>query len=321
MTLVRGDILQNRYRITSLLAQGGMAAVYRGWHTTLNIPIAIKEMHPQPGLDAQTLAQLRQQFRQEAAILARLEHPNLVDVLDFFEEGDNSYLIMDMVAGESLADCVEREGALPERVVWKWAKQLLHALEYCHSQSIIHRDIKPSNIIIRPDNEVILVDFGLVKLWDPNDPNTKVAMQGMGTPEYAAPEQYGIGQGYTDQRSDIYSLGATLYHALTGEAPMTATDRTADVRAFKSVQELNPAIGDRIDGIILHALELRIADRFDSATEMKAAFNEAKPPYRRRQYQPAGQPAKWIRLAAGILLGALAFLVLVIGLAIAIAQP
>ncbi|MBN1977429.1 MAG: serine/threonine protein kinase [Anaerolineae bacterium] len=321
MSLVKGDILQNRYRITSLLAQGGMAAVYRGWHTTLNVSIAIKEMRPQPGLDAQMLAQLRQQFRQEAAILARLEHPNLVDVLDFFEDGDNSYLVMDMVSGESLADRVESEGALPEREVWKWAKQLLRALEYCHSQGVIHRDVKPSNIIIRPDGEVVLVDFGLVKLWDPDDPNTKVVMQGMGTPEYAAPEQYGMGQGYTDPRSDIYSLGATLYHALTGEPPMTATDRTADVKAFKSVRELNPAVGARMDGVIMHALELRIADRFDSAAEMKAAFNEAKSPYRRRQYRPASRSTKWIRLTVGIILGALAFLLLVVGLAMAIAQP
>ena len=142
MPLSKGDILQNRYRITSLLAQGGMACIYRGWHTTLNIPIAIKEMLPQPGLDAQTLTSIRDQFKKEAGILAQLEHPSLVDVLDFFEEGDNAYLIMDLIEGESLADMIERERSLPERVVWKWAKRLLNALEYCHDHDVIHRDIK-----------------------------------------------------------------------------------------------------------------------------------------------------------------------------------
>jgi len=321
MALIRGDVLQSRYRITALLARGGMAAIYRGWHTTLDAPIAIKEMRPQPGLDAQTLAQLRQQFRQEAAILARLEHPNLVGVLDFFEEGDKAYLVMTLVEGESLAERIEREGALPEDQVLQWADRLLDALAYCHSQGIIHRDVKPASIIIRPDGQPVLVDFGLVKLWDPGDPHTRTVMRGMGTPEYASPEQYGAQPGHIDPRSDLYGLGATLYHALAGEVPPTATDRTAGVKAFKSAQELNPAVGDRMDGVVMHALELRVADRFDSATEMKAAFNKTKPPYRRRQYRLASRSTKWIRVSIGILLGALAFLILVVGLAMAIAQP
>jgi serine/threonine protein kinase len=324
MTLTRGDVLQNRYRITSLLAQGGMAAVYRGWHTTLNVPIAIKEMRPQPRLDAQTLAQLRQQFRQEAAILARLEHPNLVDVLDFFEEGDKAYLVMTLVEGKSLTELIEREGALPEDQVLQWADQLLDALAYCHSQGVIHRDVKPSNILICPDGRPVLVDFGLVKLWDPDDPHTRTVMQGMGTPEYAPPEQYGAQPGHTGPRSDLYGLGATLYHALTGEAPLTATDRTAGIRQFDSVRDLNSQVSARTDAAIAMAMELRVVDRFDSAAEMRAAFNEAKPLYyRRQQYKsasPTSQSTKWIRLAVGIILGALAFLLLVIGLAVAITQ-
>jgi eukaryotic-like serine/threonine-protein kinase len=320
MTLARGDVLQNRYRIVSLLAQGGMAAVYRGWHTTLNVPIAIKEMRPQPELDAQMLAQLRQQFRQEAAILARLEHPNLVDVLDFFEEGDKAYLVMTFIEGESLTEQIEREGALPEDRVLQWADQLLDALAYCHSQGIVHRDVKPSNIIIRPDGQAVLVDFGLVKLWDPDDPHTRTVMQGMGTPEYAPPEQYGAQPGHTDPRSDLYGLGATLYHALAGESPLTATDRMAGIRRFNSVQDLNPQVSARTDAAIAMAMELRVFDRFENAAEMKAALDKTKPPYRRRQYQPTSRPAKWIRLAVGIILGALAFLLLVIGLAMAISQ-
>ncbi|MFN3763850.1 MAG: serine/threonine-protein kinase, partial [Anaerolineae bacterium] len=167
MPLAPDQMLQNRYRILSMLGQGGMGAVYRAWDTRLEVAVAVKEMTPQPGLDPQTLAQLRQQFRQEATILARLSHPHLVRVGDFFEEGGNAYLVMDFVEGHSLADIIGQYGALPENQVLGWAAQLLDALAYCHSKGIIHRDIKPQNVIIRPDGRAVLVDFGLVKLWDP----------------------------------------------------------------------------------------------------------------------------------------------------------
>ncbi|MBN1810787.1 MAG: protein kinase [Anaerolineae bacterium] len=324
MALIRGDVLQNRYRITALLARGGMAAIYRGWHTTLKKPIAIKEMRPQPGIDAQTLVHLRQQFRQEAAILARLEHPNLVNVLDFFEEGDKAYLVMDLVEGESLAEQIEREGALPEDQVLKWADQLLDALAHCHSRGAIHRDVKPANIIIRPDGRPVLVDFGLVKLWDPDDPNTKTVMQGMGTPEYAPPEQYGARPGHTDPRSDLYSLGATLYHALAGETPMTATERMAGIQQFKSPQELNPRVSARINATIMTAIELRVTDRFESAAEMRAALDMTVPaplPQVRLQSRAAKPSPRWVKALFGIVMGAIAFLILVVGLVMAIAQP
>jgi len=168
--LTTGTVLQSRYRIVSLLGQGGMGAVYRAWHLTLNMPLAIKEMVPQPELDTQMLGQLRQQFQQEAAVLARLNHPNLVRVIDHFEEEGSVYLVMDFVEGESLADRIAREGALPEDEVLAWAGQLLDALDHCHGQGMIHRDIKPQNVIVRPDGRVVLVDFGLVKLWNVTDP-------------------------------------------------------------------------------------------------------------------------------------------------------
>ena len=114
-----------------------------------------------------------------------------------------------------------------EEQVVAWSGQLLEALAYCHSQGIIHRDIKPQNIIISPDGQAVLVDFGLVKLWNPNDPKTRTAVRGIGTPQYAPPEQYELEAGHTDPRSDLYSLGATMYHALTGQSPPTATLRIA----------------------------------------------------------------------------------------------
>ena len=225
MPLSTGQVLQQRYRVVSALGRGGMGAVYRGWDMRLDVSVAIKEMTPQPGLDVHTLAKLRQQFQQEATVLARLKHPHLVRVTDFFEELGNAYLVMDFVEGESLAERISQRGPLPEAEVLTWTKQLLDAVAYCHSQGIIHRDIKPQNVVIRSDGQAVLVDFGLVKLWDPGDPRTKTVMRGLGTPEYAPPEQYEADTGHTDPRSDIYSVGATLYHALVGQAPMTATLR------------------------------------------------------------------------------------------------
>jgi len=203
-------MIENRYRIVKLLGQGGMGAVYRAWDMRLNRPIALKEMIPQAGLDATMLAQLRQQFEQEAQVLGTLVHPSLVRVTDYFSWQNNEYLVMDFVEGESLAERIEREGAQSETQTLTWGGQLLDALSYCHGQGILHRDIKPQNIIITPDGRAVLVDFGLVKLWDPNDPHTRTVMRGAGTPEYAPPEQYDMGMGHTDPRSDIYSLGATI---------------------------------------------------------------------------------------------------------------
>jgi formylglycine-generating enzyme required for sulfatase activity len=270
--LATGTILQGRYRVAAPLGQGGMAAVYRVWDMRLNAPLALKEMTPQPGLDAATLTQLRRQFEQEASVLANLSHPFLVDVTDYFEEGGNDYLVMKFVEGESLADCIAREGALPEDRVLAWADQLLDALDYCHEQGVIHRDIKPQNVIIRADGRAVLVDFGLVKLWDPSDPRTRTAMRGMGTPEYAPPEQYSTQASHTDPRSDIYGLGATLYHALTGQAPVEAVDRTAGLSPFSEARDLNPRVSAETSATVSRAMELPVHARFQSAAEMRAAL-------------------------------------------------
>jgi serine/threonine-protein kinase len=254
-----------------------MGAVYRAWDTRLKKPVALKEMVAQPGLDPKTLIQLRQQFEQEAVTMARLKHNHLVGVTDFFEERGNAYLVMEFVEGESLRKHIEREGSLPEGRVLTWAEQLLDALEYCHSQGIIHRDISPQNVIIRPDGWAVLVDFGLVKLWDPRDPRTRTAMQGVGKPEYAPPEQYDAQSGHTDVRSDVYSLGATLYHALTGKAPPTVTQRIVDSDALPALRKLKPQIGAGLAGAIMRSLELAPSARFSTAAEMKRALGFEAP--------------------------------------------
>ncbi|MDX9954135.1 MAG: right-handed parallel beta-helix repeat-containing protein [Anaerolineae bacterium] len=281
MPLTISQMLQGRYRIAARLGEGGMGAVYRAWDTRLHVSVAVKELIPQPGLDSGLLAQLRQQFEQEAVTLARLSHPNLVRVTDFFEEGGNAYLVMEFLEGESLADTIAHHGPVPEPQVLQWTTQLLDALAYCHEQGIVHRDIKPQNILLRPDGRAVLVDFGLVKLWNPRDPRTQMVVRGMGTPEYAPPEQYDTATGHTDARSDIYSLGATLYHALTGQAPPTATQRMANPRSFPAPRALNAQIKPGIEGIILKAMAIDMSERFQSAQAMRSTLAEVragKPP-------------------------------------------
>jgi serine/threonine protein kinase len=245
-------------------------------------------MTPQPDLDEDLLAELRQQFRREATLLARLDHPNLVRVIDFFEEQDNAYLVMSFVEGESLFEKVLRGGALSEFAVLKWTEHLLSALAYCHARGVIHRDIKPHNVIIRSDGQAVLVDFGLVKLWDPNDPQTKTAMRGMGTPEYAPPEQYDVDTGHTDQRSDIYSLGATLYHILVGKAPPTATMRMAYPERFERAWVDAPHVGQRVREVISIAMELASSKRWNDALEMGTALgmdvSDWEPPAEDQQF-------------------------------------
>ena len=275
MILETGEVIDGRYRVVEHLAQGGMGAVYRGWDTRLRRPVALKEMKPQPGIDEAMLEQLRQQFEHEAQLLATLSHPNLVRVTDYFAWEGKQYLVMDFVEGEDLADRIKRQGAQSQDQVLHWSDQLLDALGYCHDCGLVHRDVKPRNIVITPDERAILVDFGLVKLWNPDAPETRTAMRGAGTPEYSPPEQYDGGMGHTDPRSDIYSLGATLYHAVTGQAPPTATRRMANPASFTPPRQINAAITSQTEEAILKAMEVSMECRFQSAEAMRRALRTA----------------------------------------------
>ena len=275
MPLSTGQTLQNRYRILSLLGQGGMGAVYQAWDLALNRHCAVKEMIPDPNVDPQALAGVRAQFRREAQTLANLSHPNLPRVTDYFSLAGNEYLVMDFIEGENLQDALDRSCGQPldEAQALDWARQLLDALEYCHARGVIHRDIKPANVRLTPEGRAVLVDFGLVKLYDPANPKTATVIHGLGTPEYTPLEQYDVGKGHTDARSDLYSLGATLFHLLTGQAPPTATQRVVNPASFVPPCSLNHQLKPSTETAILQAMELKPDHRFQSAAEMRAALS------------------------------------------------
>ena len=267
-----GHTLQGRYTVRDHLGQGGMGSVYRAYDHRLSLDVAVKEFTPPPGLRPEELPQLREQFRREATTLARLNHPGVVNVSDFFEEDSRAFLVMSLVQGENLAERIERGGPLPEAAVARLGAQLLEALDYCHQHQVLHRDIKPNNIILLPDGAPVLVDFGLVKLWNPANPTTHTLMRGMGTPHYASPEQYGFAAGHTDARSDIYSVGATLYYTLTAQAPPVATDRMLRPELMAPLAAVAPWLSPDMAGAVSQALELQPDARFAGAAAMRAAL-------------------------------------------------
>jgi serine/threonine-protein kinase len=228
---------------------------------------AIKEILLGLGMDETAHAQAQEQFHREASILARLDHPNLPKVSDYFFDSDHDFLVMDFVPGRDLKEVMDEARSagrfLEEHDVLNWAAQLCDALDYLHTQEtpVVHRDIKPGNIKLTPDGRIKLVDFGLVKLLAAGDDRTITVLQGRGTAAYTPLEQYGGDVGHTDVRSDIYSFGATLYHLLTNQTPADAKQLFLHPDTLAAPSELNPRISQRVEQAILHAMEIHPADR------------------------------------------------------------
>jgi serine/threonine protein kinase len=271
LDIVSADtILWSRYRILDLVGQGGMGAIYQAEDLRLEgRRCAIKEVAPDTGASKEYQEQSHAAFHREASILARLDHPNLPKVSDFFSFNGRDYLVMDFVPGQDLREIIEnarhKQTFIPEEQVLTWAEQLISALEYLHQQDppVLHRDIKPSNIKLTPNGTIKLVDFGLVKLMVPDDNRTVTVLQGRATIQYAPLEQIGGDAGYTDSRSDIYSLGATLYHLLTNEPPPDAKTRYIRAKQHNQlrVRDLNPNVSLQTEQAILHALGLHPEER------------------------------------------------------------
>jgi serine/threonine-protein kinase len=213
----------------------------------------------------------------EATILARLDHPNLPKVSDFFSNGPRDYLVMDFVPGSDLRTLLlearRKKTFLDEKEVLSWADQLASALTFLHSQEppIVHRDIKPSNLKLMPHGLIKLVDFGLVKILAPEEVTITI-IQGQGTALYTPLEQYGGSDSHTDIRSDIYAFGATLYHLLTNESPADARKRFLHPDSLVPLRQINPAITPRVERAVLWAMSLHPDERPPSIDEFRLAL-------------------------------------------------
>ena len=268
MILERDTLLHKRYRIQGNLGQGGMGSVYHAIDENLGMTVAVKE-------NLFTTDEYARQFRLEAVILANIRHPNLPRVSDHFViAGEGQYLVMDFIDGEDLRQRMERVGVLPEEEVIHIGAAICDALSYLHARrpSILHRDIKPGNVKIAPDGHIFLVDFGLAKVVQGNQATTTGA-RAM-TPGYSPPEQYGTAR--TDSRTDIYSLGATLYAALTGVIPEDGLARAMDNAQLTPVRKRNPDVSRRLSAVIEKAMEVDPGDRYQTAEEFKLALLNSK---------------------------------------------
>lgn len=288
-----GDLLRERYRIREIIGHGGMGSIYLAEDQRLPGRLcAVKQVRNDPNLSDAHRAQTREQFYREASVLARLDHPNLPKVSDFFSESDNDYLVMDYVPGDDLKSRLDQarcKGSfLAQKEVLQWAAQISDALDYLHQQEppVIHRDIKPSNLKLTPSGLVKLVDFGLVKQMVP-DEMTITVIQGRGTALYTPLEQYGGDAGHTDPRSDIYAFGATLYHLLTGRSPAEAKNRFLQPSALTPPRAIVPSIDPHVEQAILWAMALHPNHRpQDIQTFQKALFGVTQIPSMAR-FNPA----------------------------------
>lgn len=288
-----GTTLYQRYRIIGLIGSGGMGAVYLADDNRLDgRRCAVKETRLLPGLSDRAVQAMRDQFHREASTLARLDHPNLPKVSDYFSAGDRDYLVMDYVPGPDLhqmaADAHRQDRFLGEAKVLDWATQLCDALSYLHNQKppVLHRDVKPANIKLTPEGRVKLVDFGLVKPLDPDDPQTMTGLHGVGSLPYTPMEQYVDEIGHTDPRSDLYALGATLYHLLTGQAPPSAQARFLNPSVLIPPRRINPALAPALEESILLAMALHPHERPTSIGEWQAVLAGKPGPI-----APPGAPA------------------------------
>ena len=270
----RGSLLNRRYRIVEILGQGGMAAVYRAIDENLGLEVAVKE-------NLFTTDEYARQFRLEATILANLRHPNLPRVSDHFViEQQGQYLIMDYIEGEDLRQRLDRLGPLPEQEVIIIGVAICDAMMYMHSRKpmVLHRDIKPGNVRITPHGHIYLVDFGLAKIVQGREA-TSTGARAM-TPGYSPPEQYGTAR--TDHRSDIYSLGATLYSALSDQLPEDGLARAMDQASLTPVRQYNPRVSKRFAGVIERCLEVRPDNRYQSAEELQRDMLDSRSTTRRK---------------------------------------
>jgi serine/threonine-protein kinase len=281
---VAGEIIEG-YEITGEIGRGGMGRVYSATHQVTGQEVALKMLLPQLSADRR----IRGRFFNEARVLAKLEHPNLVPLLGFIESGTRAFIIMPFIRGETLERALRREGRLPLPRVAELFSQMCAGIEHVHSHELLHRDLKPSNVIIRPDGRVMITDFGIARVVGAE----KITLPGMvvGTAEYLAPEQ-ASGTSRDDKRSDVYALGIVLYEMLTGRVPFEHPNAGEVLQRQVSAPPppprlVVPTLSEAIEAVVLRALQKDPERRFQSATE----FSDAALAALRRGTPPAPAPA------------------------------
>jgi eukaryotic-like serine/threonine-protein kinase len=272
-----GSVIDGKYEILKLIGKGGMSKVYLAMDKRLNKQWAVKEIE-KSGRDKRNNEVVIQSAIAEAHLIKRLDHPALPRIVDIIENNNIIYVVMDYIEGEPLNKIIDDYGAQPQDVVIDWAMQLCDVLDYLHTSNppIIYRDMKPANVMLRPDGSLKLIDFGIAREFKEENIEDTVSL---GTKGYAAPEQFG-GKGQTDARTDVYCLGVTLYHLVTGQNPSDPPYEIYPIRDW------NPNLSGGLERIIEKCTQLNPDDRYQSCAELLYALNhyeEVDDTYRTKQ--------------------------------------
>jgi serine/threonine protein kinase len=283
-TLPNNFQLNDRYSISHQIGQGGFGITYKAFDSKLERKICIKELfikgHSRRkeswSLSFQSIENIdfkyfKKKFLEEARKLAQYNHPNIVKVLDYFESNNTAYMVMDFIEGKNLKDYVLEKNKLNEHEALDIFTQLLDATKAIHDKNHLHRDIKPDNILITPENEAILIDFGTAKFHDESNDSGNTSTLVLLSHGYSPPEQYS-NQNKKDKYTDIYALGATFYFMLTGEKPLQATDRT--INELKPISSFNPNLSKQVENAIMKAMELNPIKRFLTVKELENAISQ-----------------------------------------------
>ncbi len=275
-----GSLVDGKYKILNKIGQGGMSIVYLAMNEKANKQWAVKEVRKDGIRDFEVV---KQGLMVETEMLKRLSHPSLPSIVDVIEEEDTFLIVMDYIQGNPLSRKLEESGPQPQERVIAWAKQLCDVLGYLHTRkpAIIYRDMKPANVMLKPDGDVMLIDFGTAREFkEKNVADTTC----LGTVGYAAPEQFG-GMGQTDARTDIYSLGATLYHLVTGQNPCKPPYE------IKPIRGINPSLSQGLEQILLKCTSRNPKERYQSAAELMydlEHYDELDDLYRRKRRNKMG---------------------------------
>ncbi len=261
-------VYSGRYEITHLVARGGMAQVYRAVDRQLDRPVALKVLFPELSVDKTFV----ERFRREAQAAANLSHPNIVPVFDWGEDDGSYFIVMEYVDGRALSAVLKDPEPMPPRQIANIGAGVAAALAFAHRHGVIHRDVKPGNVLITPDGEVKVTDFGIARAVNTEESLTQTGAV-MGTAAYFSPEQ-AEGKG-VDARSDIYSLGVVLYEMAVGRPPFTGDSPVAVASKHVRDQPIlprvaNPAVPTALNAIIMKAMAKNPDERYGSAEELRA---------------------------------------------------